>query len=59
VPNYSAIQALFNSLLLKGVPWQWTAVHQAAYDKLKGELCKPGNALGQFRVSLETKLYTD
>jgi RNase H-like domain found in reverse transcriptase/Reverse transcriptase (RNA-dependent DNA polymerase)/Integrase zinc binding domain/PHD-finger/Integrase core domain len=59
VPNYSAIQAPLNSLLQKGVPWQWTAIHQAAYDKLKDELCKPGNALGQFAAGLETKLYTD
>jgi site-specific DNA-cytosine methylase len=59
VPQYSQIQAPLNGLLQKGVPWQWTAVHQAAYDKLKDELCKPGNALGQFREGRETKLYTD
>ena len=59
VPNYSVIQAPLNSLLQKGVPWEWTALHQEAYDRLKAELCKPGNALGQFREGRETKLYTD
>jgi hypothetical protein len=59
VPNYSQIQVPLNALLKKGATWEWTAECQQAYDKLKEELCKEGNALRRFQPDLCTKLYTD
>jgi hypothetical protein len=59
VPGYSQLQQPLNSLLKKGVKWQWTEEHQLAYDALKEALCKEGNALRRFDESLPCKLYTD
>jgi hypothetical protein len=59
VPNFSQIQAPLNLLLQKHAQWVWTTVHQEAYDKLKDELCREGNAIRQFREGKDTKLFTD
>jgi site-specific DNA-cytosine methylase len=59
VPNYSQLQQPLNTLLKKGVKWEWTQEHQSAYDALKLALCQEGNALRRFDESLPCKLYTD
>ena len=45
VPNYSAIARPITDLTKKNQPWNWSPQCEAAFCKLKSELCAPGRAL--------------
>ena len=59
VPNFSAIAKPLTELLCKGVVWDWSAARSEAWETIKAELCRPGNALKRADPNLPYHLHTD
>jgi hypothetical protein len=58
VPGFSSVADPLNKLLRKGQKWEWTSIHQAAFDSIKRFLTQePILALPDFR--LQFTVYTD
>ena len=59
VPDFATIAAPLNALLKKDVPWVWTDVHDAAFNKWRSIMCEPGVVLRRYDQNRPTVLYTD
>ena len=57
--NFSSRARAMLDLLKKDVPWKWGAEEQAAYDDVKQEIAKPGNALMRFDPTRPTFVHCD
>jgi transposase InsO family protein len=58
ITDYADICVPLNALRKKDAPWQWTEVHQQAFQKLKDALLK-SPVLHYFRPELQTIVHTD
>lgn len=59
VPFYSEITKPLTELLQKNVVWDWTPERDRAWEAIKEDLCRPGNALKRPNPDLPYILHTD
>jgi hypothetical protein len=59
VPGFSSIAHPLNNLLKDTVSWSWGEAEEAAFAKLKSEICTEGRALRHFDPKLPVVVHTD